>query len=120
MKNNATIVEVIRRIALFGFSVFLGSFSLIMWKLPFQIIAPDFYENYLVPANGHLISYFLISWFLVGGYKTALLMAWDRNEAYFWSLSYQLRALLLAPLAPIVRFKSSWYKLPTLNHMRNK
>jgi len=84
-----------------------------MWKLPLHIVAPEYYARYLVPANGHPAAYLLVAWFFVGGYKTAILMAWDRNEAYFKTLSYQFKVWILVPLAPLLRFKSNWYKLPT-------
>jgi hypothetical protein len=112
--------ELIRILVFLGFSIFLGGLSLIIWKIPFQIAIPVFHEIYLVPANGHLFSWLVVAWFLLGGYKTAIIMSWDKNEEYFQSLSYRLKALAFVPVAPITKFKSTWYKLPSVEYMNDK
>lgn len=114
MKNS----ETFRWICLLAFSFLIAGLSLLMWKLPLQLAAPNFYEMYLVPANGHFFSYILVSWFMVGGYKTALLMLWDSNEEYFTSFKYRLKALIFVPFAPITKFKSNWYKMPSVDKLK--
>jgi hypothetical protein len=91
-----------------------------VWRLPVQIIAPDIYETFLVPANGHWVAYLGWSWFMLGGYKTALMMAWDRNEAYFSSVKYMLKCWLVVPIAPFIFFQRTWCQLPPIEYFNSK
>lgn len=114
-RNNA-----MRWLGLLGFSVFLGGFSFIVWRIPVQILNPEVFEYYLVPANGHVFANLILSWFMIGGYKTSLIMIWDRNEAYFQSIAYRVQAITFVPFAPITKFNSSWFKLPSVDDLSNK
>jgi hypothetical protein len=100
--------------------MFLGGMAWIAWRLPIQMIAHDIYEIYLVPANGNWTAYFALAWFMLGGYKTALIMAWDRNEAYFRSVKYMLKCWLLVPIAPFIHFRTRWYQLPPIEYFNGK
>lgn len=110
----------VRYLALLGFIIIISGFSLIIYMLPFQILFPEFHDTYLVIAKGHLSAYLMASWFLIGGYRTSLIMLWDKNEAYFNSLSYRVKAVLFVPLSMFYRFDISWYKIPTLEYLNSK
>ncbi|HCJ7273328.1 TPA: hypothetical protein NVH30_002966 [Vibrio cholerae] len=109
-----------RYIALVLFGAIVGGFSWVAWRLPVQIIDPDIYSDYLVPANGSVVSNLTLFWFFLGGYKTALIMAWDKNESYFTSTAYRVKAFILVPLTPILSWKQAWWKLPSTEYMNNK
>lgn len=100
-----------RYLALIAFSLVLAGLSFSAWQIPFQILAPSFYESQVAFDASKLTPILLRGWFILGGYKTALIMFRDRNEAYFTSVSYMLKSWLLVPLIPIINFRSGWYKL---------
>ncbi|AIW22629.1 hypothetical protein IX92_26575 (plasmid) [Vibrio coralliilyticus] len=108
----------IRYMSLVLFGLILGGTSWIWWRLPIQIVAPDIYNDYLVPENGSVSSIISFLWFFHGGYKAALIMAWDRNEVYFSSFRYRAKTFVLVPLLPILGWKHSWWKLPSVENMR--
>ena len=111
---------IVRYIALLGFTLIIAGLSLLIYKLPFQILFQEFHDTYLVIANGKLSGYLIGPWFLIGGYRTTLIMLWDKNEAYFNSLSYRAKAFLLVPLSMFYRFDISWYKIPTIEYLNSK
>ncbi len=110
----------IRYIALILFGLFLGGMSWIAWRLPFQMVAPELYASYLVPENGSVTATLGLLWFAIGGYKTALIMTWDRSEAFHMSLLYKTKAFFLVPFVSVVSWKSTWWKLPTTDYMQSK
>lgn len=120
MKENAKNNQVVRWLGLLGTAFLLGGISFSLWKLPVQIAAPVFYMHYVPAVNGHPAAYCILAWFLIGGYKTALIRAWDRNEERFDSIRYDFMSLFLVPFVPLLRFKSSWYKLPSIEDMNSK
>lgn len=89
-----------------------GGCSWVLYRLPVQIAAPDIYDQYLVPSNSSVIAFLLFAWFLLGAYKTAMMIAWDPKGRYFRSGGQQVKTLLLVPLAPFIPFKAEWYRLP--------
>lgn len=109
-----------RYIALVLFGCMVGGFSWVAWRLPVQIMAPDIYTAYLVPANGSVVSILTLLWFFLGGYKTALIMAWDKNESYLSSTAYRAKAFILVPLTPFFSWNRTWWKLPSIEYMNNK
>lgn len=89
-----------------------GTCSWILFRLPINIVAPDVYSEYLLPSNGSIIAFLVFAWFLLGAYKTAMMIAWDPKGNYFRSFRQQMKTLLLVPLAPLIPFKPEWYRIP--------
>lgn len=111
---------IFRHLALIVFSLVLAGFSLTLYRLPLQILFPEFHDTYLVINNGKISAFLLSSWFLIGGYRASLIMLWDKNEGYHHSLSYRLKAIIFVPISMFYRFDISWYKLPKTDCLRSK
>lgn len=111
---------IVKYIGLLGFTLIITGFSVVIYKLPFQILFQEFHDTYLVIANGEISGYLIGSWFLIGGYRTSLIMLWDKNEDYFNSLSYRVKAVLFVPISMFYRFDISWYKIPTIKYLSSK
>jgi hypothetical protein len=114
----------VRYFALLGFTIGIWGLSFLMYKLPFQIMEEEFgvvfYSIYLAPSDSNITFILVISWFLVGSWRTTLIMVYDKKESYFTSLNYRLKALVFVPLSMFIRFEVSWYKLPSVEYMNNK
>ena len=111
---------IVRYIALLGFTLIIAGLSVVIYKLPFQILFQEFHDTYLAITKGELSGYLIGSWFLIGGYRTSLIMLWDRNEAYFNSFSYRVKTVLFVPISMFYRFDISWYKIPTIEYLNSK
>ena len=119
MTNNNT-QYVIRYIKLLFFAFILSGLSLIVWKQPVYLFFPEIYEQYLVPVNGHPLSFFVLVWFCIGGYKTALIMLWDENEAFIEKITYRFKAVLVVPIAAFLKFNTAWTRLPSEEYLQHK
>ena len=102
------------------FSIIIGCFSLIIWRTPILLIMPSL-EVYLIPEYGSPIAYGLVAWFLLGGYRTAIVLAWDRHESYFGSPVYILKTSVLVLFAFFIQTNRPWPPLhETLQHIAKK
>lgn len=102
------------------FSMIIGGFSLIAWRTLILLIIPSF-EVYLIPAHGSPIAYAFLAWFLLGGYRAAIILAWDRHENYFGSPAYTLKTWIIIPFTLFVHAGRSWPTLrETLQHTTKK
>ncbi len=92
-----------------------------LWRLPFEFATPEFAKAYLFPNENHNTSHFLLAWFLFGGLKTSLMMLWDKTNPDGWNTStaYRIKALLLVPFTPLIKFNQSWYRLPPVKAENN-
>ena len=90
--------NLIRSIAFILFSIILGGISLILWRELALLLMPSL-NVYLIPIHGSPIAFGLVSWFLIGGYTTAMMMAWDESESYHRSFKYMIKAWILVPFS---------------------
>lgn len=96
--------KVVRYVAL-GFLIMItATFSKIMWLLPLQGLAEDFYNEWLTPQGGNLSFWLLITWFHWGAGKVMAVVLRDQNDEMFGRPAYRLKMWLLVPFAPLMNF----------------
>lgn len=104
-------------------SYFLATLSLFIYKVLLLLVYPESSAWFQAdkPTVTHIL---LISWFLLGGYKSYMMILW--NEAYLYKSGESkqvqnqvinpiklIKLLIMLPFITIMPFKKEWYKFPS-------